>query len=530
MHMNTNIFKEAASLKEEGKAFAIAVITGAEGSTPRSEARMLVRDDGTTLGTVGGGKGEQYVIARALEAIAEGKSRACRFPEIDDDSHIMLCGGWMSFFIDVETPGYQLLLLGAGHVNQAVARLGAVTGFSIIVPDDRKSLLKAESFPPSTRLVYGETIEEAAGKVKITGETYIVVATGSEDKDALRAVLAKGNPYLAMLGSRGKAALVKRELLEEGISQSDLDRVLCPAGLDLGAETPDEIAVSLISQMMMVRSGADGRELFASKNAKNLIVVRGAGDIASGTIARLHRSGYKVLALETAFPTVIRRTVSFADAARNGEMEVEGIMAKRAEKPEEIFSIHKKGQIAVAVDPEGKLITLLKPAVVIDAILAKKNLGTRREMAPVTVGFGPGFTAGEDVHYVVETMRGHSLAKIITEGPAMADTRIPGAIDGYTEERLLRAPADGRVEVLKDIGELVTGGETLAMVGGVPAIAPLTGKIRGMILHGTVVHKGMKMGDVDPRGEKADHLTISEKAYAIGGSVLEILLREGICP
>lgn len=526
MHMN--IYTEAAALESQNRAFAIAMITESKGSTPRSKARMLVRDDGTTVGTIGGGAAELFVIKQSLEAIQEGTSRSCHYGLREDLGGSMICGGALQFFIDVQTPGAALLLIGAGHVNQAVARLAARTGFTITVADDRENLLKEELFPTNSTLVYGETLEEAVGKVSINENTYILVATGSEDKTALRCSLKHKVPYLGMLGSKRKVASLKKDLALEGFSRENLDRVISPSGLDIGAETPDEIAVSLVSQMMMTRSGTTGKSLY--KKSRQIIVVRGAGDIASGTIARLHRAGYKVLALETEQPTVIRRTVAFADAVRNGEMIVEELKARRAVTADEVRMILGEEDIAVAADPEGRLIGELRPAAVIDAILAKKNLGTNRSMAKVTIALGPGFSAGDDVHYVVETMRGHTLGQIIDKGPASPDTKIPGSIEGYTEERILRAPADGEVKVMKDISSLVTKGETVAIVGGVELPATLTGMIRGMILDGTVVKKGMKMGDVDPRGERANYTNISDKAYAIAGSVLEILLREGICP
>ena len=523
-----NIYKEAAALEDQNRAFAIAMITEAKGSTPRSKARMLIRDDGTTEGTIGGGAAELFVIKQSLEAIKEGKSRSCDYGLREDLGGAMICGGALKFYIDVQTPGSALLLIGAGHVNQAVARLASRTGFSITVADDRDNLLKEELFPSNSNLIYGKTLEEAVEQVNINEHTFILVATGSEDKAGLRCALKHQVPYLGMLGSKRKVASLKKDLKEEGYSQDELDRVISPSGLDIGAETPDEIAVSLISQMMVVRSNSSGKSLY--DKSRQIIAVRGAGDIASGTIARLHRAGYKVLALETEQPTVIRRTVAFADAIRNGEMIVEGLKARRAKSAGEVRLILGEEDIAIAADPEGKLIEELKPAAVIDAILAKKNLGTRKDMAPVTIALGPGFSAGVDVHYVVETMRGHTLGQIIENGPPHPDTRIPGNIEGYTGERILRAPADGKVKVLKDISSLVTKGETVAIVGGVELPATLTGMIRGMILDGTIVTKGMKMGDIDPRGERANYTNISDKAYAISGSVLEILLKEGICP
>jgi xanthine dehydrogenase accessory factor len=215
---------------------------------------------------------------------------------------------------------------------------------------------------------------------------------------------------------------------------------------------------------------------------------------------------------------------------RTGESFVEGKKACLGKSINEIKTILASGDIAVAVDPEGTLIGELKPAAVIDAILAKKNLGTSKEMAPLTIALGPGFIAGEDVHYIVETCRGHQLGKIISKGPALKNTGIPGNINGFTEERIIRAPENGRVEVLKDIGSLVKKDEVIARVGKSEVTATMDGMVRGMILHGTEVPQFLKMGDIDPRGEKADFTTISDKANAIAGSVLEILISQKVLP
>ncbi len=530
MLINMNIFEEAAALKKLNRVFAIAMITESKGSTPRSSARMLIREDGTTLGTIGGGPVELYIIDQAIEAIKEKKNRICDYTLVMKKREGMHCGGEMSFFIDVEVPDTSLLLVGAGHVNQAVAKAAVLTGFNVVVADNRKELLKKKFFPENVTLFYGETLQEAVDKTDLNSSSFVLIATGSEDSEGLKAVIGKTPFFCAILGSRRKAHMVKKGLLENGYNQKDLDRVICPAGLDIGAESPAEIAISMISQMIMFRTQSSGRELFPSNRMQKLIVVRGAGDIATGTISRLHNAGYSVLALETDNPTVIRRTVSFAEAVHEGKAEVEGLTAQLANSHDEIISIINSGKIAVAVDPEGKYINQLKPVAVIDAILAKKNLGTTMEMAGTTIALGPGFEAAKDVHLVIETSRGHNLGKIIKKGPSAPNTGIPGNIEGYTDERIIRSPLEGAVSVIKDIGSLVEKGETIARIDETDVRAPISGMIRGMIRNGMGIPANFKMGDVDPRGERADFKTISDKARAIAGSVLEALLSRNICP
>lgn len=257
---------------------------------------------------------------------------------------------------------------------------------------------------------------------------------------------------------------------------------------------------------------------------KQLVAVRGGGDIATGTIYRLAQAGFKVIVLEIEQPTVIRHTVSVAQCIFTGETEIEGMKAVRVVSPEEALAALEKGRIPVAVDPEGTYIEKLRPYVVVDGILAKKNLGTRIDMAPIVIGLGPGFTAPADVHAVIETNRGHFLGKIYYEGSAIPDTGVPGDIAGYSVERLVRSPADGTLTALKKIGDLVDKGDILGHVDGFPVLSPLKGVLRGIINEGVPVKARMKIGDVDPRDVRAHCWSISDKARAIGGGVLEAIL------
>ncbi|MFQ5693031.1 MAG: selenium-dependent molybdenum cofactor biosynthesis protein YqeB [Nitrospinota bacterium] len=255
-----------------------------------------------------------------------------------------------------------------------------------------------------------------------------------------------------------------------------------------------------------------------------LVVVRGAGDIATGVIHRLVRSGFPVIATETASPTVIRRTVAFAEAVAGGECTVEGITARRVEGDEEALRLAREGIVPVLVDPGGDVIRRLKPFAVVDAILAKRNLGTRREDAEVVIGLGPGFTAGEDVDVVVETNRGHDLARVILEGTAEPNTGVPGSVGGHAGDRVLRAPCGGEFRAVRKIGDAVRAGDRVAEVGGRPVVTAIDGVLRGLLRDGLTVTEGFKVGDVDPRCRREHCFTISDKARAVGGGVLEALL------
>ncbi|HHW41654.1 MAG TPA: EF2563 family selenium-dependent molybdenum hydroxylase system protein [Syntrophomonadaceae bacterium] len=259
----------------------------------------------------------------------------------------------------------------------------------------------------------------------------------------------------------------------------------------------------------------------------DLVLIKGAGDLATGIAHRLHRCGFRVVMTEIEQPTVIRRTVSFAEAVYVGFNTVEGVTAQFVSDALEAADVLKQGEIPVMTDPDAKIALQLKPGVVVDAIMAKKNTGTRISDAPLVIGLGPGFTAGIDVHAVIETKRGHNLGRVILEGCAEPNTGVPGDIDGYTSERLIKAPADGIFIPRFDIGSLVKAGEVVGFVDDHPVEAAITGVLRGLIRGGIRVTRGQKIGDIDPRSRVEYCFTISDKARAVAGGVLEAILLLG---
>ncbi len=256
-----------------------------------------------------------------------------------------------------------------------------------------------------------------------------------------------------------------------------------------------------------------------------VVLIRGAGEMASGVVHRLHRSHFRVCMTEIAQPLAVRREVAFSEAIYEGEKEVEAVRTKLISTPEEIEPTWKSENIPILVDPDAKRTrNFLKPDILVDAIMAKKNLGTQIGDASLVIGLGPGFTAEKDVHLVVETNRGHNLGRVISKGTAEADTGIPGEIGGYTIERLLRTMKKGIFHAQKSIGERVNKGAVVAVVDDFPVIAKISGVVRGLLRDGVEVKKGMKVGDIDPRGKREVCFTISDKARAIGGGVLEGIL------
>lgn len=254
------------------------------------------------------------------------------------------------------------------------------------------------------------------------------------------------------------------------------------------------------------------------------VVVRGAGDLATGVIYTLHQAGFQIVATEIEEPLVVRRTVSFAEAVYQDRVTVEGITAVKVEGFSELEGVLADREVPILVDPEAEVIDYLQPEVVIDGIMAKRNIGTKIDNAELVIGLGPGFRAGEDVDAVIETNRGHDLGRIITEGEAEPNTDIPGEIKGYSSERVLKSPTTGRFITDREIGDRVKAKEVIGYVGEKAIKAKISGVIRGLLASGIGVEQGTKLGDIDPR-ERTDYCyRISDKARTIGGAVLAAVL------
>ncbi|MGL4867665.1 MAG: selenium-dependent molybdenum cofactor biosynthesis protein YqeB [Cetobacterium sp.] len=258
-----------------------------------------------------------------------------------------------------------------------------------------------------------------------------------------------------------------------------------------------------------------------------LIIIRGAGDLASGIIHRLYRSGFKLLVLEKEFPNSIRRNVCFSECIYTGKQIIENVVSKKVSNEYEMIECWEKYEIPVIIDSEGEFIRNMKPDVLIDAILAKKNLGTNIKMAPLTIALGPGFTAEVDAHFVIETMRGHNLGKIIKKGQALENTGIPGEILGISKERVIYSKVSGIFRSVKKIGDIIKKDEIIGYINNVEVISTIDGLLRGIIPDNYNLKKNLKIADIDPRvHEYQNCFTISDKAKSLGGSVLEIILNE----
>lgn len=259
---------------------------------------------------------------------------------------------------------------------------------------------------------------------------------------------------------------------------------------------------------------------------KPRVLIRGGGDLASGVAARLHRVGFNVLVVELAHPLVVRRLVSFAEAVFSREVQVEEITGRLAADMQTVEMVLAQNKVAVMVDPDLNCLDEYNPLILVDARMRKMPPERDRQTVPLVIGLGPGFTAGENCHAVIETMRGHRLGRVIWQGSALPNTGIPDMVAGKSSERVLRAPVDGLLRARVEIGSRVKAGEILASVEGEDIIAPFQGVMRGLLQNGLSVQAGQKIGDLDPRDEPEYAHLISDKALAIAGGVLEAIFSQ----
>lgn len=257
------LYAAVANALRSGERVALATVVRAEGSTPRSAgAQMVIWESGRTLGTIGGGSLEAQVLRDASTALAQGQSLLRRYSlHATGEESLGICGGTLEVFIHVLLPADRLVIVGAGHVAQPLARLAAAVGFDVLVVDDRPEYLLPERFPGAR--VQAVSFTDLASQLPLDGRTSVVVATRSHehDEEVLRQLIRQPLAYLGMMGSRAKVRLLFQRLLSEGYSSEELARVHAPIGLDIGAETPEEIAVSIVAELVQARRGGTGLPL-----------------------------------------------------------------------------------------------------------------------------------------------------------------------------------------------------------------------------------------------------------------------------
>lgn len=456
---------------------------------------MLYSADGERCGSIGGGHIERQALVEAENTLKANKGKTIT---VSTDV------GEVDIVIDLPSKGLKLHVIGGGHVGLEVARTLSRLGYVIYIYDIYPVNVDFDAFvriAPTWEQVLDASLIDFASAIVITLR---------DKKEIEPFALTTSAFYIGYLTSRERA--VKAPM-----------RVYAPIGLDIGAETPEEIALSVAAEIVAAANKKSGKP--SSATLRKTILVRGAGDIATGAILALHNAGYNVIATEIEKPTVIRSTVAFSQAMFDNETEVERVKAKKIKDVCDRFVCFDEGVVPIIADPELGCLEEVRPAVVIDAILAKRNLGTRKDMASLVIALGPGFTAGVDVDLVIETMRGHELGRIIEEGKAIANTGTPGLIAGYGKERVVKSSRAGLFKAIKHIGDVVKAGDVIALVDGEEQKATISGMVRGMLHSGLEVTEGFKIADIDPRGETVDYLHISDKARAIGGSVLQAVDR-----
>ena len=490
-----NFFSSLSEKEKYNCSFALITIIGATGTVSLREGRMAVFLDGTSVGTIGGGEHEMKARALAIEALKNNKGGKKRIKVKDY--------GEIEVMIDIPVKNRGLIIIGAGHVGKALYDVFYYLGWHVSVIDTRSFLLNEKDYPYAQRIV-SESIKEGLETLSIDSSSAIV-STIPEEIDNIKGILDSSSAfYIGLLSSRRRKA-------------PDEKRYHLPMGLEIGAETSQEIALSVAAEVLASYNSRSALSYMTLK--RKTVVVRGAGDLATGVIVALHKAGYSVIATEVEKPTVIRRTVSFAEGIYTGSVEIEGVKSRLCSNTKECHETLEKGEVALIVDRNGDIIREIKPRVVVDAILAKKNLGTTIDMAPFVVALGPGFTAGKDASVVIETMRGHNLARIIYCGSALPNTGVPGLISGYGKERVIHTPHAGTFYENVKIGDIVKKGDIIAYVDSTPIRATIDGRLRGLLHSDLLVPEHFKCADIDPRGEEVDYTSISDKARSIGSSV-----------
>ncbi len=520
------LLRELLAAIDASEPVALATVVETWRSVPRhAGSKMLVWADGRSSGSVGGGEMEARVIAEACLALTDGCTRLLHYELLEPGSGDPgVCGGDVAVYVEPYVPDPTVLVVGCGHVGREVASLAHWLGLRVVATDDRPEMVTRDRLPDADILIAGP-VTDAIGVVR-ADQTHAVVVTRSlqVDLDVVPPLLAAGMRSVGVIGSSRRWQTTRAQLLSRGIPACDLDRVRTPIGLELGAETPREIAMSILAEVVALHRGARDVARWSAASgpvgcADTLVLLRGGGDLATGAAWRLTRAGFPVVVCELEHPLTVRRRVALSSAVADGRVDVEGMVGVRATASDAI-GLTRQGLVPVLVSPE---LPELPVQVVVDARMAKRALDTTIDDAPLVVALGPGYTAGVDAHAVVETMRGPRLGRVLWSGSAAPDTGTPGEVAGHGAERVLRAPAEGAARWEARIGDLVEAGAVLGTVGGREVRSPFAGVVRGLVADGTVVPADLKVGDVDPRAD-TDWQEISDKALAVGGGVLEAVL------
>jgi xanthine dehydrogenase accessory factor len=513
-NINISPYKIASDLEEKNIPFAWVTLCDYSGVVTRTTGRMLVKKDGTSYGTIGGGLLEFKAIEKAKRALIEQKGGLFTLYRDDKTKDASI-----KISIDVGENSSKLIIIGGGHVGKSVAQIASNAGFEVIIIETRNDIIVEKEFTMASEVIVTDEVGTTIKKLNTTNSAILVLNHSLMKDDDYIASLNSSAWYVGIMTSHKHMYNLIKNL--ELTNEQNL-KLHCPIGLNTGGQTPYQVALSIVCEVM---GKQNNKNLVKRTHLFRPIIVRGAGDLATATILKLHRLGFKVIALETDEPTVIRRTVSFAQAMYDNTYTVEGSTAVKCNKDNllQIQNTLEEGNIAIVADKKASLIKTIKPLIVIDAILAKKNLGTRISDAPLVIALGPGFEVGKDCHFIIETKRGHYVGNVITKGKAIENSGIPGIIGGFGKERVIHSPKAGVWIPLLKIGDIVKKGDNIAKIDDEFVEATIDGKLRGLLTEGLKVPQGFKVADIDPRGEEADHLSVSDKGRNIAGGVLTVI-------
>ncbi len=539
-----SIYEKACSLQNENKSFVVATIIKSKGSAPRHNAKMIVTSEKDIFGTIGGGPLEHYVIEESIKAILKKESTMLYYRldinskqaslYTDNNKNIekieMLCGGDIDIFIEFVPSAKNVYLIGSGHVNASLAHILNFLGYNYFVVATHDSHLNKNKFI-NANFIESDTFSNAIKGINFSESDIVIIATFNNDEESLRELIKKDLAFLGMIGSRKKVHTIKEKLLSDNTATlSDMKKLHSPLGLDLGGESPEDIAISIMSLIMMTLNNSSGESKSSNNKNNNTIIVRGGGDIATGVVLALKKVGFNIIVLEKKNPTVIRRAVSIANGVYEECFEIEGIKSVLAKTHSEALVLSKeKHTIPILIDEDMTSVLIIKPFALIDATISKKNMGLNINLASVVIALGSGFSAGVDCHYVIETMRGHDFGRIIYSGYALENTGVPAEIMGVSTDRLLKSPCAGIFNIKKDIGSIVQKNDCVASVtdsdGTLHIIkAKIDGVVRGMLKSGIHVESNFKVGDIDPRGNRDYAFSVSEKARSLGMATIFAIL------
>lgn len=510
--LNKSPYLIASSLEANNIPFAWVSVIDSTKTLGPTKGRMLVKEDGKSFGTLGLIEFEEKACTNAIACLKRGKGGLFNLHCEKDDTSITI-------HVDIGCKGPSLIIIGGGKIAIELSKLAFHAGFSPVVIETRKDVLNKSKYPSYCDLLYNVTIKKALSEISVDKTSKFIILSNN----FLRAkdLKAMADTPVSYIGLQNTSDHFINLLSEIELDSKQILKFHYPVGLPSKEYTAYQSALSLLSAILFERQDWSNKRV-GSNNPP--IIVRGAGEISSAIILKLHGAGLRVIALDIAQPTIVRRLCSFAQAVYDTSIVVEGVsgeLIKKEEKLSDIYALIDKGIIPVVIDPEATLIKKVHPFIVIDAIHARKNLGLKKDDAPLVIALGPGFTAGKDCDLVIETMVDENLGRIITEGPATKVSKDFIFPENQKNGITVMSPSHGTFSSGLTIGSPVAKGDIIAAVDGKPIYAPSTGSIRGILQSGLTVSEGLEVAEISDKEEDEMKPHGSNRARAIAAGVLE---------